>query len=57
MKRTEMLIDALEFYIQDLRNDSCNQEEIDAYTELLYELIDSLPKVTFGPTGLRGDPG
>ena len=57
MKRTEMLIDALESYIQNMRNDGFNQEEIDAYTELLYELVDSLPKVTFGPTGLRGDPG
>jgi DNA-binding transcriptional regulator YhcF (GntR family) len=57
MKRTEMLIDALESYIQNMRNDGFNQEEIDAYTELLYEMVDSLPKVTFGSTGLRGDPG
>ena len=33
-----MLIEALEYYIQGLKDDNCNQAAIDAFTELLTEI-------------------
>ena len=33
-----MLIEALESYIQRLKDDNCNQAAIDAFTELLEEI-------------------
>lgn len=36
--RTEMLIEALEFYIYRLKKDNANQAAIDAYTTLLKEI-------------------
>ena len=36
--RTELLVEALEYYIQDLKDNHCNQAAIDAYTSLLKEI-------------------
>ena len=36
--RTQMLIEALEFYIQDLKDNNCTEASIQAYTELLNEI-------------------
>lgn len=36
--RTQMLIEALEFYIQDLKDNDCTEASIQAYTELLKEI-------------------
>ena len=36
--RTEMLIEALEYYIYRLKKDNCNQAAIDVFTELLNEI-------------------
>jgi hypothetical protein len=36
--RTEMLIEALEFYIQDLKKNNCTEASIQAYTSLLKEI-------------------
>jgi len=36
--RTQMLIEALEFYIYRMKEDNCNQAAIDAYTTLLKEI-------------------
>lgn len=33
-----MLIEALEYYIQGLKDDNCNQAAIDAFAELLNEI-------------------
>ena len=33
-----MLIEALEFYIQDLKDNNCTEASIQAYTELLNEI-------------------
>lgn len=33
-----MMIEALEYYIQGLKDDNCNQAAIDAFTELLKEV-------------------
>ena len=33
-----MLIEALEYYIQGLKDDNCNQAAIDAFTDLLTEI-------------------
>ena len=33
-----MLIEALEYYIQGLNDDNCNQAAIDAFTDLLTEI-------------------
>jgi len=35
---TQMLIEALEFYIQNLKDNDCNQAAIDSYTTLLKEI-------------------
>ncbi len=36
--RTQMLIEALEYYIQDLKDNDCTEASIEAYTELLNEI-------------------
>jgi len=36
--RTQMLIEALEYYIQDLKDHNCTDASITAYTELLNEI-------------------
>jgi hypothetical protein len=36
--RTELLVEALEFYIYRLKEDNANQAAIDAYTTLLKEI-------------------
>jgi hypothetical protein len=36
--KTEMLIEALEFYIQDLKKNNCTEASIEAYTSLLKEI-------------------
>lgn len=36
--RTELLVEALEFYIQDLKDNNCTEASIQAYTELLNEI-------------------
>jgi hypothetical protein len=36
--RTELLVEALEFYIQDLKDNNCNEAAIQAYTTLLKEI-------------------
>lgn len=36
--RTQMLIEALEYYIQDLKDNNCTEASIEAYTELLNEI-------------------
>jgi hypothetical protein len=36
--RTELLVEALEYYIQNLKDHNCNQAAIDAYTSLLKEI-------------------
>jgi len=36
--RTQMLTEALEFYIQDLKDNNCTEASIQAYTELLNEI-------------------
>lgn len=36
--RTEMLIEALEYYIQDLKNNNCTEASIQAFTNLLNEI-------------------
>jgi len=36
--RTQMLIEALEYYIQDLKDNDCTEASIKAYTELLNEI-------------------
>ena len=33
-----MMIEALEFYIQQLKDDNCNDAAIDAFTDLLTEI-------------------
>lgn len=38
LNHTEMLIEALEFYIYRLKKDNANQAAIDAYTTLLKEI-------------------
>ena len=53
--KTDMLIEALEYYVYKLKEDNCNQAAIDVFTDLLNELERSQPD-TFGPTGLIGDP-
>jgi len=40
--RTEMLIEALEFYIQDLKNNNCTEASIEAYESLLKEIDTSV---------------
>jgi hypothetical protein len=53
--KTDMLIEALEYYVYKLKEDNCNQAAIDVFTDLLNEL-ESSQSDTFGPTGLIGDP-
>lgn len=53
--KTEMLRDAVEHYIESMKECNANQAAIDVYTELLEELESYQPE-TFGPTGLVGDP-
>jgi hypothetical protein len=36
--RTQMLIEALEYYIQDLKKNNCTEASIQAYTTLLKEI-------------------
>jgi len=36
--RTQMLIEALEYYIQDLKDHNCTEAFIEAYTNLLNEI-------------------
>jgi hypothetical protein len=36
--RTQMLIEALEYYIQDLKDNDCTEASIEAYTDLLNEI-------------------
>jgi len=36
--RTQMLIEALEYYIQDLKDHNCTEASIEAYNELLNEI-------------------
>jgi hypothetical protein len=36
--RTHMLIEALEYYIQDLKKNNCTEASIQAYTTLLKEI-------------------
>jgi hypothetical protein len=36
--RTELLVEALEYYIYKLKEDNCNEAAIDAYTTLLKEI-------------------
>ncbi len=36
--RTQMLIEALEYYIQDLKDNDCTEASIEAYTNLLNEI-------------------
>jgi hypothetical protein len=36
--RTELLVEALEFYIQDLKKNDCTEASIQAYTTLLKEI-------------------
>ena len=36
--KQQMMIEALEYYIQGLKNDNCNQAAIDAFTDLLNEI-------------------
>jgi hypothetical protein len=36
--RTQMLIEALEYYIQDLKDNDCTEASIEAYTELINEI-------------------
>lgn len=36
--RTQMLIEALEYYIQDLKDNNCTEASIEAYTQLLNEI-------------------
>ena len=36
--RTQMLIEALEYYIQDLKDNNCTKASIEAYTNLLNEI-------------------
>ena len=36
--RTQLLIEALEFYIQDLKKNNCTEASIQTYTELLNEI-------------------
>ena len=36
--RTELIIEALEYYIYRLKRDNANQAAIDVYTELLKEI-------------------
>lgn len=36
--RTQMLIEALEYYIQDLKDHNCTEASIEAYTNLLNEI-------------------
>ena len=38
ISKNEMLIEALEYYIYDMKKNNCNQAAIDFYTELLKEL-------------------
>jgi hypothetical protein len=56
LSKTDMLIDAVEHYIQSMKECNANQAAIDVYTELLEELESSQPEETFGPSGLIGDP-
>lgn len=53
--KTDMLIDAVEHYIQYMEECNANQAAIDVYTELLNELESSQPDPS-EPTGLTGDP-
>ena len=36
--RAQLLVEALEFYIQDLKDNNCTEASIQAYTELLNEI-------------------
>lgn len=36
--RTELLVEALEYYIYKLKEDNCNEAAINAYTTLLKEI-------------------
>ena len=36
--KQQMMIEALEYYIQGLKDDNCNQAAIDAFTDLLNEI-------------------
>jgi hypothetical protein len=36
--KKEMMIEALEYYIQRLKDDNCNEAAIEAFTELLNEI-------------------
>jgi hypothetical protein len=36
--RTQLLVEALEFYIQNLKDNNCNEAAIQAYTTLLKEI-------------------
>ena len=62
--KTDMLIDAVEHYIQSMKDCNANQAAIDVYTELLNELVytellnelESLQPEPSEPTGLVGDP-
>ena len=40
--RQMMMVEALESYIQRLKDDSCNQAAIDAFTELLSEVEEEI---------------
>lgn len=53
--KTDMLIDAVDHYIQSMKECNANQAAIDVYTELLIEL-ESSQSEPYGPTGLVGDP-
>ena len=35
---TQLLVEALEFYIQDLKKNNCTEASIQTYTELLNEI-------------------
>ena len=39
--KQQMMIEALEYYIQGLKKDNCNQAAIDAFTNLLNEIEES----------------
>lgn len=36
--RTQLLVEALEFYIKDLKKNNCTEASIQTYTELLNEI-------------------
>ena len=38
----QAVIEAVEFYLENMKSISCTQASIDYYTEILYDLVDQL---------------